>query len=60
MKVGDWVRSKKSGHYGLILKVHGGDMAQVLWQGMACDISWIFCHDLVFDVGGELISMSGN
>jgi hypothetical protein len=59
VKVGDWVRSKKSGYYGLILDVNGGDMAEVLWQGIACNITWIFFHDLVSGVENELVSCPG-
>ena len=60
MKVGDFVRSKANDHYGLILET-GGDTcvrtARVLWQGIACNITWEFSDDLVSGVENELISM---
>ena len=60
MKVSDWVRSKKSGYYGIILKTHGGDMAEILWQGIACNITWEWLHNLVSGVDDELLSRGGN
>ena len=60
MKVGDWICSKKSGYYGLILRTHGGDMAEILWQGIACNITWEWIHDLVSGVEGELLSWGGD
>jgi len=60
MKVGDFVRSKANDHYGLILEVrkHGVVTdARVLWQGIACNITWEFSDDLVSGVENELISM---
>lgn len=60
MKVGDFIRSKASGHYGLILEVRkrvGVVDALVLWQGIACSTTWEFSEDLVSGVENELISM---
>ena len=63
MKVGDFIRSKATGHYGLILEVRhiGGqfDDVLVLWQGIACDTTWEFSEDLVFGVENELTSFRG-
>jgi len=62
VKVGDFVRSKANDHYGLILEVrkHGVVTdARVLWQGIACNCTWEFSDDLVFDVENELVSFGG-
>jgi len=62
MKVGDLVRSKAIGHYGLILEVRkrvGVLDGRVLWQGIACNCTWEFSDDLVFDVENELVSFGG-
>ncbi len=54
MKVGDLVEIKQSLYrgrgYGLIVELHGGDMAKVIWEDADYDtgrFSWEMLHDLV-------------
>ena len=63
MKVGDFIRSKTSGRYGLILEVRkrvGVVDARVLWQGIACVNTWEFAEDLIPGVEDELVSFGGH
>ena len=59
MKGGDLVTLNKPRRpylkgYGIIVELHGGDMAKVIWQGIACNSSWEMLHDLV-DAADELM-----
>jgi hypothetical protein len=52
MKIGDLVKVKHGRRvlgapiranpngYGVILDIYGGEMAKVIWQGIACESSW--------------------
>ena len=58
MKIGDFVRSKRIACYGLVTAIGtSGKYARVLWQGLACNITWEFVDDLVSGVENELITM---
>ena len=57
MKIGDLIRKpdqQRPREYGVIVEIHGGDMAKVIWQGLACDSSWEMLHNLV-DAADELM-----
>ena len=62
MKVGDFVRSKMSGCYGLVTRIGipNGAHVCVLWQGIACKTTWESVSDLVFGVENELVSFRGD
>ena len=60
MKIGDLVEIKQSLYrgrgYGLIVELHGGDMAKVIWEDVdrqTGNSSWEMLHDLV-DAADEL------
>jgi len=61
MKIGDLVEIKQSLYrgrgYGLIVELHGGDMAKVIWEDVdrqTGNSSWEMLHDLV-DAADELM-----
>lgn len=69
MKVGDLVKIRENLHvqvdntrvkgYGVIVDIHGGDMAKVIWQGLACAFSYEMLHDLV-NAANELVAFKGS
>ena len=61
MKIGDLVEIKRNLYrgrgFGLIVELHGGDMAKVIWEDVDVDTgnsSWEMLHDLV-DAADELM-----
>jgi len=61
MKVGDLVEIKQSLYrgrgFGIIVELHGGDMARVIWEDLhrqTGNSSWELLHDLV-DSADELM-----
>jgi len=59
MKVDDWVRLKHVRRYGIVIEVDGRAV-RVLWQGMACAMTWTPEWDLVGGVEDELVSFRGS
>ena len=66
MKVGDLVEIKQSLYrgrgFGIIVELHGGDMARVIWEDVDRQTgrsSWEMLHDLV-DATDELTVFKGS
>ena len=60
MQVGDLIRKpdqQRPREYGVIVEIHGGDMAKVIWQGLDGP-SWEMLHNLV-DAAQELTVFRG-